>query len=134
MLNTSSSPLTLMTPVEKTFYARLGRRIAERRKEQGITQVQLAQTLGIAQQTMAHYEGGKVRIAAAMLPVVAEALDLGIDGLIDVEAKKPKKATAHKRGPVPKIQRQLERVNALPKARQRVVIQVLDSMLAQGNH
>ena len=37
-----------------------------------------------------------------------------------------------KRGPAPKIQQQLERVAALPKAEQRVIARVLDSMLAQA--
>jgi len=39
---------------------------------------------------------------------------------------------ASKRGPAPKIQQQLERVGQLPRARQRVVIEVLDSLLAQS--
>ncbi len=130
MLSASSSPHTLMTPIEKAFYIRLGSRIAERRKEQGITQVQLAETLGIAQQTMAHYEGGKVRIAVAVVPVLAKTLDLSIEDLIGAA---PTTKTAGKRGPAPKIQQQLERVNALPKAQQRVITQVLDSMLAQAN-
>lgn len=38
-----------------------------------------------------------------------------------------------KRGPAPKLQQQLERVSALPKARQRVIAEVLDSMLAQSS-
>ncbi|HET6396915.1 MAG TPA: hypothetical protein VFF91_08770 [Pseudoxanthomonas sp.] len=37
-----------------------------------------------------------------------------------------------KRGPAPKLQQQLERIASLPKARQRVVSEVLDSLLAQG--
>ena len=74
---------------------------------------------------------GKVRIAAAMLPVVAEALDVGITGLIGTEPKTPKKAAPRKRGPAPKIQRQLERVSALPKPQQRFVMQVIDSVIAQ---
>jgi hypothetical protein len=43
------------------------------------------------------------------------------------EAPKPKK-----RGPAPKLQQQLERLQALPKAKQRLVIEVLDSLLAQS--
>ena len=43
-----------------------------------------------------------------------------------------KKAKPNKRGPTPKLQQQLERISQLPKARQRVVSEVLDSLLAQG--
>lgn len=117
-----------MAPVENAFYRQLGRRIAERRKALGITQVQLAETLGIAQQTMAHYEGGRVRFAAGLLPLLAETLNTSIDELIgETSAAKP-----GKRGPAPKIQQQLERVSTLPKPDQRAVMRVLDSMLAQA--
>lgn len=41
----------------KIFYVQLGRRIAELRKAADTTQAQLAEILGVAQQTMAQYEG-----------------------------------------------------------------------------
>jgi hypothetical protein len=44
----------------------------------------------------------------------------------------PASRSAGKRGPAPTLQRQLERVQALPKAEQRVVSEVLDSLLAQA--
>jgi transcriptional regulator with XRE-family HTH domain len=132
MLDPSQTPHAAMAPTESAFYAQLGRRIADRRKTLGITQVQLAQTLGIAQQTMAHYEAGKVRFAAALLPVLAKTLDLGVEELIGLDTKGATHNAPKKRGPVPKIQQQLERISALPKARQRVIDQVLDSMLAQS--
>ena len=44
-----------------------------------------------------------------------------------------KRAKAGKRGPAPKIQQQLEQIEALPKAKQRAIAQVLDSMLAQSS-
>jgi len=118
-----------MTPAESSFYVHLGRRMAERRKELGITQVQLAETLAIAQQTLAHYEGGKVRIAAAALPVIAEALSLDIQALIGAATNR--KASG-KRGPKPKIQQQLEQLSKLPKTKQRAVEQILASVLASA--
>jgi len=38
-----------------------------------------------------------------------------------------------KRGPAPKVQQQLEQLARLPKAKQRVVSEVLDSLLSQAN-
>ena len=119
---------SLMTTSDRALYEHLGQRIAERRKARGITQVQLAEQLGVAQQTMAHYEGGTVRIAIATLANVASALDTTMEDLIGSTSTK----TNNKRGPAPKIQQQLERVAALPKARQRLISEVLDSMLAQA--
>jgi transcriptional regulator with XRE-family HTH domain len=95
----------------------------------GITQVELARALGIAQQTMAHYEGGTLMVAVALLPPLSRTLDLSLEELVGEESKSVK--ARGKRGPAPRIQQQLERVSALPKTEQRVIAKVLDSMLAQ---
>lgn len=126
MLDRTPVPAIPMAAKEKTFYADLGRRIAEQRKARGITQAQLAEQLGIAQQTMAHYEGGVSRIAVETLTQVAAALGVSVEELIGTSAKRG----AGKRGPAPKLQQQLERVQALPKAQQLAISRVLDSVLA----
>jgi hypothetical protein len=41
------------------------------------------------------------------------------------------KRSAPKRGPASKLQQQLERISALPKAQQRFVMQMLDTVLQQ---
>ena len=66
-----------MTPEDEIFYTALGQRIAEARKAQGITQVQLAKTLGVSQQTIAHYEGGRLRLVASIIPLIASRIDGG---------------------------------------------------------
>ena len=127
MLAAPSLPLDIAMAVsDRVFYEKLGQRLAERRKARGITQVQLAERLGVAQQTLAHYEGGTVRIAIATLADAAQALDTNVEALIGSASAK----TGGKRGPAPKIQQQLELIEALPKAKQRAIAQVLDSMLA----
>lgn len=112
--------------VDKAYYRQLGQRIAERRKAQGMTQTQLAEHLGIAQQTMAHYEGGTLRIAVALLSPLSTTLGMSLEELVGVPA------TPGKRGPAPKLQQQLERIAALPKAQQRFVMQMLDTVLQQS--
>ena len=47
-----------MAPDEQQFLKALGARIAQLRKDQGISQQAMADGLGIAQQTYAHYESG----------------------------------------------------------------------------
>ncbi|MFN7783493.1 MAG: helix-turn-helix domain-containing protein [Lysobacterales bacterium] len=120
------SPTVALSSDELAFFARLGARIAQLRKQQGITQVQLAETLGVSQQTITAYEVGRRRIQVSTLPLIAQALGVTVEALV-AEAPKPKK-----RGPAPKLQQQLERLQALPKAKQRLVIEVLDSLLAQS--
>jgi transcriptional regulator with XRE-family HTH domain len=128
MLALSTSPdCTTLAVTDKAFYTQLGQRLTEARKARGMTQVQLAEALGIAQQTLAHYEGGKVRVAVALLPPIAEILDISIDELIGAPAKR-----AGKRGPAPQLQQKIERLTRLPKAQQRLVLQMLDGVLAQA--
>ena len=55
----------------------------ERRKGCGITRAHLAEQLGVAQQTMAHYENGTVRLTIATLAIVGTALDTAMEDLID---------------------------------------------------
>jgi transcriptional regulator with XRE-family HTH domain len=59
---------------EKQFFKDLGARIAELRKAQNITQVQLAETLGVSQQTVTAYEVGRRRMPVSSLPVIARHL------------------------------------------------------------
>jgi transcriptional regulator with XRE-family HTH domain len=92
-----------------------------------MTQVQLAEALGIAQQTLAHYEGGKLRVAVALLPPLAQILGVGVDELIGAPVKR-----AGKRGPTPKLQQQVERLSQLPQAKQRMVMQMLEGFLNQA--
>lgn len=117
-----------MTPDETAFFRRLGTRIAEHRKTQDLTQAQLGELIGITQQQIASFEIGRRRIPVSALPLLAKALNVSIEALIDTPTK-----AASKRGPAPKLQQQLERVSALPKAKQRAIAQVLDSMLAQAS-
>jgi transcriptional regulator with XRE-family HTH domain len=114
---------------EKAFFTQLGARIAHLRKEQSITQVQLAEVLGVSQQTITAYEVGRRRIQVSSLPVIAKALGVAVEDLVG-----PASAPAAKRGPVPKLQQQMDRIGRLPKVQQRFVMQVIESVLAQAGH
>jgi len=122
-----------VTPADKAFYQALGQRIAERRKAQDLTQQHLAERLGVSQQTLAHYEVGRLRIAVAMFSTLAKELDVAVEDLLGEPAKAGKagKAGKNKRGPTPKLQQQLEQISQLPRAKQRFVIQMLDTVLQQ---
>ena len=113
-----------MAITDKVFYVQLGQRINEARKAQGLTQVQLAEALGIAQQTLAHYEGGRLRVAVSLLPPLAQILGVSVEELVGAPAKR-----VGKRGSSLKLQQQLERLSDLPQAKQRLVIEMLDGVL-----
>lgn len=115
-----------MTSKDKNFYRQLGQRIAQFRKAQNLTQQQLAEILGISQQTMAHYEVGRLRVAVAMLPVLANAF-VSLEELLGEQTA----TNQSKRGPIPKLQRQIEQVSLLPRTKQKFVMDMLDTVINQ---
>ncbi len=121
----SITPATVaISDDERAFFIQLGTRIHRLRKGLGITQVQLAEQLGVSQQTVTAYESGNRRVPISHLPRLAALLGTSVEALIG------QPTTAGKRGPAPKLQQQLEQLSRLPKAKQRAIAQVLDSMLA----
>lgn len=112
---------------DNDFYIAMGKRIAQFRKAQNMTQTQLANALGIAQQTMAHYEGGKLRIPVALLSATATLLAVSIEAIMG----EPDKAAKGKRGPTPRLQRQMELISQLPRAKQKFVMEMLDTVIQQ---
>lgn len=117
---------TPMSPVEKAFFQKLGTRIATLRKARGLTQVQLAEVLGVSQQQVVSFEKGRRRVPVSTLPTLSKALGVSIEDLVESEAKPAK------RGPTPKLQRQLELLQDLPRSKQRFVSEMLDTVLQQA--
>jgi transcriptional regulator with XRE-family HTH domain len=118
-----------MNTKDEEFFKAMGSRVAQARKSQEITQQQLADQLGVAQQTLAHYEVGRLRVPASMLPSLAQLLTLSLDELIGTSLPKHR----GKRGPASRLQQQIEAVEQLPKTKQQFVSQMLDTVLAQAS-
>lgn len=112
-----------MSDNDKVFYQKLGARMAALRKQQYITQVQMAQTLGISQQLVAAYEAGERKIPAALLPVLAKLFTVPVEELLGMSDKPAK------RGPTSTLQRQLEQVSHLPRSQQKLVIEMIDAVI-----
>ena len=117
-----------MTPADRQFGKALGRRLATLRQEAGLTQHTVAAHLGIAQQTLAHYEVGRLRLPVTLVPTLAALFAVSTDTLLGV-SRASTGTSSGKRGPTPKLQRQLERLRRLPTAQQRVVLAMLDAVL-----
>jgi len=113
---------------ERAFFAQLGERIAQRRRDQAITQAQLAAALNVSQQTIQAYEVGRRRIPVSALPTLAKALDLAIEELLGATP-----AASRRRGPPPRLQQHMERISQLPKPKQRFVMEILETVLTQAS-
>ena len=114
-----------MTQNDKVFFKRLGKRVASLRKELGLTQAKLADTLQISQQLIAAYEAGTRKIPASMLPKLAKLFAITLEELIGME-KMPVK-----RGPASVLQRQIEQVGLMPRAKQKFITEMLDALIVQ---
>lgn len=117
-----------MPPDETAFFRAVGARIARFRKAADLTQVQLAEAVGIAQPQLASYEVGRRRVPLSVLPRLARALAVTVEDLIGEGDPRP----AAKRGPASRLQQQIERIQRLPRAQQRFVMQMLDTVLQQA--
>ena len=112
-----------MTMNEHNFSKKLGKRIASFRKEQGLTQQQLADLLNIKQYTVARFEIGLCRVPVALLPQFGRILGVSVDDLLGIPSAKSKP------GPAPKLRKQLEKIQALPKEKQNFVLQAVEMAL-----
>lgn len=113
------------TQEEKSFFKAFGVRIAALRKDSGITQVQLAEAMSVSQQTIASWEVGRRGVPVSNLPGLARTLGVSVETLIG------EKMPPAKRGPTRKLQQQLERLSRLPRAKQRLVMEMLEGFLSQ---
>ncbi|KWN16830.1 helix-turn-helix domain-containing protein [Burkholderia ubonensis] len=125
--------MTLITSIiatvkskDEQLFKDLGARIAHTRKARGLTQVQLAERLGIAQQTLAHYEGGRVRLTIDMLLDLADELGTSVTELIGEPAHLPAKP-----GPASRLQQQVDAISQLPRSKQKLASDLLDTVLAR---
>ena len=103
----------------------LGRRLVELRTKAGLSQIQLAQEVGLPQRTIANYETIANYIPSSVLPSLAEALGVSIEEIIGLPAPK-----GSKRGPKSRLEKQFEELQRLPKSEQELATQVLSRLLA----
>ncbi len=116
-----------MGAVDQEFFLGFGQRITALRKAKGLTQGNLAETLGFTQQQIHLFEKGRRRVPISLLPTLAKHLDVTLEELLGV-----KPVTTKKRGPSSKLEKQFSAISALPKNRQKFVSEVIEAVLKQS--
>jgi transcriptional regulator with XRE-family HTH domain len=107
--------------------AAVGKQIAALRKARAITQVELADRMGIIQSLVSHYERGRLRPHPEMLSRFADALGVSVDEILGREDDPPSKATA----PLDRrFVRRIQLVRKLPKRDQDALLRTIDAFLA----
>ena len=110
---------------DKMFFEQLGQRIVRLRKERGMTQVELAASLGMSQQSVQAFEVGRRRMIVSIVPSLAELFNVSTDELLGMTSK------PLKRGPKSQFQLLTEQASKLPKGKQKIILEMLNGMIQQ---
>jgi transcriptional regulator with XRE-family HTH domain len=105
----------------------IGRRLRAIRDARGVTQVELAELLGIDQSNVSSIERGVRGLTVHQAVKLAKALKVTTDEILmpangKLEAKSLKSV---------RLARRVQRIEALPESKQRAVLKVLDALLDQ---
>lgn len=103
----------------------IGRRIARIRKARGLTQAELAERIDTIQAMVSDYESDRRRLYAQVLVRIAQALSVSVDELLGTRAGKAGSGNAISL----RLSRRMQKLDALPRTRQKFVLQTLDALL-----
>lgn len=106
----------------------LGERVAELRRERGLTQIEFAGMLGIDQSLLSNYERGKIRLHGELIAQMARVLRVSADEILGLDASRPGKpmGAGHRR-----LRRLLAKIDQLSARERQTLFQVLDGLLSR---
>ena len=105
-----------------------GKRLAALRKERGLTQVELADKLGLTVKGVDYYERRAKNPSIEFIKRAAAVLGVRAADLVDdVPAR-----SRGKPGPPSQFEERLEKLRRMPKKQQELVLKMLDGVLATG--
>lgn len=101
-----------------------GMRLAELRKDAGLSQYELAHYVGVPQANIAFWERSEKPPRSDVLPKMAEALGVSVEDLLMVDEQKPlkKKAAKSNGRPAGKVREVFDRVSRLPRRQQEHIV------------
>jgi len=103
-----------------------GHRLTEIRKSRNVTQVELAEHLGITQANVSLYERGEVRIPSDLVVKIARFLHVSSDELLGLQPIAQKPAMKDRR-----FLRRLEQIDQLPKRDRDAILRLINAVLAK---
>jgi len=106
----------------------IGSRISEIRKRHAMTQVQLAEVLGMDQSLLSRYERGALRLHGALVADLARALHVSADEILGLKELKNGSPLAERR-----VVRRIQEIERLPRRKKEALLSTIDSFL-RGEH
>lgn len=101
-----------------------GKRLAELRKANGLTQSELGEKVGVSKRVIAYYEGETKYPPTHLIVPLSEALNVTTDELLGVKPAKNKSRLQS-----PKLHRRLRKIEELPPAQQKALLQNIDMFI-----
>jgi transcriptional regulator with XRE-family HTH domain len=114
-----------VAPVDEKTIAR---NLRELRKRRGMSQVRLAEKLGIQQVLVSQYELGKVRVHGALVAAFARALRTSSDEILGLKEFKENGSVIKDR----RFLRRLEQIDRLPRRKKDALLTTIDAFLKQS--
>jgi transcriptional regulator with XRE-family HTH domain len=101
-----------------------GMRLAELRRDAGLSQYELARYVGVPQANIAFWERSEKPPRSEVLPKMAQALGVTVEDLLIVDAGKAvsRKAAKSNARPAGKVREVFERVSKLPRRQQEHIV------------
>lgn len=106
----------------------IGERLARFRKERGITQIELAEKLGVAQPMISDYERGELRLHGQLIVELTLILGVSADELLGLEAPRTSAGVRDRR-----LLRRIQQLEHLPRRDQQAILRTIDAFLAKAS-
>jgi transcriptional regulator with XRE-family HTH domain len=106
-----------------------GARLARLRRDKGITQIELAERLGVTQSVVSDYERDVLRLNSELIMQLIEILGVSADELLGVAKASTGGAPIKNR----RLYRQLQNIEKLPKRDQQALLRTIDAFLAKAS-
>lgn len=104
-----------------------GTRLARLRKDKGITQIELAQQLGVTQSVVSDYERDALRLNSELIMQLIVILGISADELLGVTKSAASTVPIKNR----RLYRQLQSIDKLPKRDQQALLRTIDAFLSK---
>lgn len=117
----------LARTAEQKIEESIGERLARFRRERGITQAELAVSLGLAQPNVSDYERGVLRLNADLILKITRVLRVSADELLGL--RPPKSSTPVRNG---RLARRLQEIDRLPRRDQEALLRTIDAFLSKA--
>jgi len=104
-----------------------GKRLANLRKELGLTQTELGERVGVSCRVIAYYEGETQYPPAHLIEPLAKALKVSTDELLGVKVIKQQRDPQYAA-----LWRRLKKIESLPKRDQKALLHYLDALVQKN--